>query len=66
MSFLDRALGLVTSILVFIYLRPYYLPNFLGQILSYLANWGRHGFDVGRETFGACRGADFLVNPAVL
>ncbi len=26
---------------------------------------GRHGFDVGRETLGACRGTDHLVNPAV-
>ena len=24
--------------------------------------WGRHGFDVGHETGGACRGADYLVN----
>ena len=23
---------------------------------------GRHGFDVGHETGGACRGADYLVN----
>ena len=27
--------------------------------------WGRLGFDVGRETPGACRGTDHLVNPAV-
>ena len=26
---------------------------------------GRHGFDVGRETPGACRGTDHLVKPAV-
>ncbi len=26
--------------------------------------WGRHGFDMGRETFGACRGVEFLLNPA--
>ena len=25
---------------------------------------GRHGFDMGRETFGACRGVEFLLNPA--
>jgi hypothetical protein len=25
---------------------------------------GATGFDVGRETSGACRGAEFLVNPA--
>ena len=25
---------------------------------------GRLGFDVGHETSGACRGAEFLVNPA--
>jgi hypothetical protein len=24
---------------------------------------GATGFDVGRETIGACRGADFLDNP---
>jgi len=24
--------------------------------------WGRHGFDAGRETEGACRGAAHLVN----
>jgi hypothetical protein len=23
---------------------------------------GRHGFDVGHETGGACRGAEYLVN----
>ena len=27
-------------------------------------NWGRHGFDMGRETFGACRGVEFLLKPA--
>jgi hypothetical protein len=26
--------------------------------------WGRLGFDVGRETRGACRGAGNLVNPS--
>jgi len=26
-----------------------------------LQPWGWHGFDVGRETPGACRGADYLV-----
>ncbi len=30
-----------------------------------IAYRGRHGFDVGRETLGACRGTDHLVNPAV-
>ena len=25
--------------------------------------WGRHGFDMGRETFGACRGVEFLLKP---
>ena len=27
--------------------------------------WGRHGFDVGREPLGACRGTGYLVKPAV-
>ncbi len=29
-----------------------------------IVTWGRHGFDVGRETRGACRGAVYLVNPS--
>jgi len=30
-----------------------------------MCTWGRLGFDVDYETQGACRGTDYLVNPAV-
>jgi len=35
-------------------------------ILCYLTtvSWGRPGFDVGYKTWGACRGAGYLVNPS--
>ena len=34
------------------------------DFVSHKKKWGRHGFDMGRETFGACRGVEFLLKPA--
>lgn len=49
--------GLLASLaLIFGILRPIYLYM--------ISEWGRLGFDEGRETIGACRGAEFLANPA--
>ena len=42
-------------------LLPPYTSHTLKRVTSL---WGRHGFDMGRETFGACRGVEFLLNPA--
>ena len=36
-----------------------------GNLIQDGMNWGRLGFDVGVETLGACRGTEYLVNPAV-
>ena len=37
------------------------LPNLVYTCAS---AWGRHGLDVDSETQGACRGAEYLVNPS--
>lgn len=34
-----------------------FLPLFCARVHEFFDNWGRHGFDVGREALGACRGA---------
>jgi hypothetical protein len=44
---------------------PVNIPDNLQLItLYYNGHWGRIGFDVDTETQGACRGVDYLVNPA--